>query len=111
MGSDAALGDVKLQDRNSAVVHSASPSLGGGPGAEPDEVYNVPHPVHARDGYPPEYWGGRRDSMDGEHVAETRGYYGEEPAWTSAPRPRFGGRDYGYSHLPEQTGYDPAAYR
>lgn len=123
MGSNPALGDVKLEDRNSAYMgHGHTPSLGGNPYREDhyredDEIFNVPHPVHARDGYPPEYWGGRRDSLDGELVGEPRyygegtGYYANEhppaPAWMSAPRARFGG----YSHPPEQTGYDPGAYR
>lgn len=136
MGSNPALGDVKLEDRNSAVMahghgHGHSPSLVSGGNnpyredlggnnpyhREDDEIFNVPHPIYARDGYPPEYWGGRRDSLDGELVGEPR-YYGENtryypdeqppaPAWMSAPRARYGG----YSHPPEQTGYDPGAYR
>ncbi|RJE21493.1 hypothetical protein PHISCL_06155 [Aspergillus sclerotialis] len=121
MTSETALGDVKLEDRNSAYLSAPlPPPPGPGTGVHDDDPWNVPHPVNARDGYPPEYWGGDRDSLDaGHHAAVERDYYGDSdyyygqqtPAWSQGPRSRLGRREYEYSYLPEQTGYDPAAYR
>ena len=94
-----------------------------------DDAWNVPHPDDARDGYPPEYWGGDRASLDaghpmvagrdhyggehygGDYYGERDDYYGQAPSWAQGARSRFGGRQYEYSHVPEPTGYDPGAYR
>ncbi|KAI9926842.1 hypothetical protein ASPWEDRAFT_715572 [Aspergillus wentii DTO 134E9] len=135
MASNPMLGEVKLQDRSAPLpagpppeylgphlserYHNGSPEhLGPHPSErfhDDDEFHDIPEPAHAHAAGPPGTAYGGHDTFDDYHAGgEAQGYYQPSPVHSrqGTPRVRFDAvSDYGYNHPPEQTSYDPAAYR
>ncbi|KAF9888695.1 hypothetical protein FE257_008453 [Aspergillus nanangensis] len=126
MGSNTALNDYKMHDRNSSIMSS-----GAAPAPHPaddpstplyahhrhqpsEDFYDVPDPADRRGRGPAPIYGAN-SNLEQYHAGEAQMYADTAPArGGQPPRVRFSAYDYdGYAQHPTErtTGYDPGAYR
>lgn len=127
MASNPMVGDMKLEERSSGSLMTGGALAADDPSAGARYYHDVPDPVygghmagHDRDPDPSVSYSGsgsgasRTGHLEQYHAGEAQDYSDTAPArgaW-GVPRVRFSAVGHsGYAQPPEQTSYDPGAYR